>query len=47
MTIQEFKELLELIPKDKNEYEITTDNGFKAFDGDIFIVDEAKTIIIE
>lgn len=47
MTIQEFKKLLELIPKDKNEYKITTDNGFKAFDGDIIIIEETKTIIIE
>lgn len=47
MTIKEFKELLELVPKDKNEYKITTENGFKAFDGDIFIIDETKTIIVE
>lgn len=47
MTIKEFKELLELIPQDKNEYKITTDNGFKAFDGDIFIIEETKIIIIE
>lgn len=47
MTIKEFKELLELIPKDKNEYKITTENGFKAFDGTVFIIDETKTIIVE
>ena len=47
MTIKELKELLELIPEDKNEYKITTENGFKAFDGNIFIIEESKTIIIE
>ena len=47
MTLKELKELLEKIPQDKDGYEITTESGFKKIDGDIFIVDKAKTIIIE
>lgn len=47
MTIQELKEKLALIPEDKNQYEVTTENGFKKLDGDIFIIEEIQTIIIE
>lgn len=47
MTIKELKELLELVPEDKNEYKVTTESGCKGFDGDIFIIEESKTIIIE
>lgn len=47
MTVQELKERLELIPEDKNQYKVTTESGFKKLDGDIFIIEENQTIIIE
>lgn len=47
MTIQELKEKLALIPEDKNQYKVTTESGFKGLDGDIFIIEENQTIIIE
>lgn len=47
MTIQELKEKLTFIPEDKNQYEVTTESGFKKLGGDIFVIEEKQIIIIE
>lgn len=47
MTVKELKKILEQISSDKDDYIVTSDCGFRGFDGEIFIDNDRKEVNIE
>ena len=47
MTVKELKILLEQLSFNKEDYIITTEACYKEFNGELFIVDNLKKVIIE
>ena len=47
MTVKELLKILEDLAPDYSDYKITTEDGHKAFDGDVFIDKNYKIVIIE
>ena len=47
MTVKELKILLEQLSFSKEDYIITTEAGYKEFDGELFVIDNLKKVVIE